>query len=267
MLATHVPLGPEATAIVPASPFVTPWLTFNSALVAHGGSPIQLATGDVDGDGDPDVVAARAYAVGGFVFLRNEGGGRLAQPVGHAGTGRSCDIVLADLNGDGKLDVAISDGDALTTGNTVSVYFNNGAGTFGARQPISLGTGTVVPVGIAAADFDADGDSDLALAAFGYSGGGSTVIVLRNAGNGTFAAPVSFPGGSGPYQALATGDLSGDGRPDIVVAHKDYRLSVLVNDGAGNFGAPVAYDVTGTNWASPVLSFGGAGGCRPRHAS
>jgi hypothetical protein len=234
--------------------FQAPWLTFNSSVQPSSGSPVALATGDVDGDGDIDVVAAQAYAVGGFALLRNEGEGRLAQPVSYPGGGRAADIVLVDLNGDGTLDVAVSDSDAVSVGNTISVYLGNGDGTFGARQVTSVGAGVVVPVGIAAADFDNDGAVDLAVAAYGQAGGGRTVWLLHNIGNGTFALPTSVTVAQGPF-AVAAGDLNGDGRPDLVIAHKEYRATVLLNNGVGGFAAPVEYANLhlGTLWAGPLF--------------
>jgi hypothetical protein len=250
--ATFVPLRLDSTDAVPAPPFVAPWMTFNTSLSASSGSPVALAIGDVDGDGDLDVVAPRANVNGGFVLIRNEGGGRFGAPVTYAGTGDAAGIVLADFNADGRLDVALTDSDAVSTGNTVSIYFGNGtSSTFAARQPISLGSGAVVPVGIVAADFDGDGDADLAVAGYGYVGSGSSVILLRNNGNGTFAAPVSFPSGAGPYD-LAVGDVTGDGRPDLVIGHENYRVTVLANDAAGGFAAPVTYTVGGT-YAGPLF--------------
>ena len=245
--------GPWRDAVnvgLPTPAFQAPWLAFNTALSATAGSPIALATGDVDRDGDLDVMAARANGEGGFVLLRNDGAGRFDAPVSYPGTGSSSGIVLVDLNGDGNLDVAVTDSDALTTGNTVSIYLGDGAGAFGTRQATSVGSGTVVPIGIAAADFDSDGDIDLAVAAYGFNTAGSTVILLRNTGNGSFAAPVSFPVASGPYDLVA-GDLTGDGRPDLVVAYESYTLSVLVNDGAGGFGPAVSYSNLGVNYAGP----------------
>jgi len=251
--ATLIPLRADSIDAVPALPFVAPWVTFNTSLSSSSGSPVALAIGDVDDDGDLDVVAPRAYVNGGFVFIRNEGGGRFGAPVTYPGTGDAAGIVLADFNADGRLDVALTDSDALTTGNTVSIYFGNGtSSTFAPRQPISLGTGAVVPAGIAAADFDADGDVDLAVAGYGYVGAGSTVILLRNNGNGTFAAPVSFPSGAGPYD-LAVGDVTGDGRPDLVIGHHDYRVTVMANNGTGGFAAPVAYPGLGGNYAGPLF--------------
>lgn len=235
------PWRPEAAIVAPPVPmFQAPWLSFNTALNSTSGSPIALATGDLDGDGDIDVVVPRAYAAGGFAFLRNEGGGKFAAPVAYAGTGRAAGIALADLDGDGDLDVAVTDSDALTVGNTVSVYLNDGTGNFGARQAVSVGTGAVVPVGIVAGDFDGDGDKDLAVAAFRYSGGGSNVVLLRNNGNGTFAAPVVLPTAAAPYD-IAAADLNGDGHPDLVVGHDASKVTVLINNGAGSFAPAITY--------------------------
>ncbi|MDQ3198835.1 MAG: VCBS repeat-containing protein, partial [Verrucomicrobiota bacterium] len=233
-------------------PFSAPWMTYNTGLISTAGSPIALATGDADGDGDIDVVAARAYAEGGFVYLRNDRKGSLAQPVSYAGTGKASGIVMADLDNDGDLDVAVTDSDGTATGNTVSVYLGNGNGTFGARQPWSVGSGTVVPLGIAAADFDADGDVDLAVAAHGYVGGGSTAVLLFNNGNAIFAAPVTFPATASPSD-IAAGDVNGDGRPDLVIAHELYTVSVLLNNGAGGFGPAVLYKNLGGNNAGPLF--------------
>jgi hypothetical protein len=245
-----VPLRDAPTVAPPAPPFAVPWLAFNTALTFGNGSPVALATGDLDGDGDIDVVAPRGYFGGGFTFLRNEGAGRFAQPVDYPGSSKAAGIAVADLNGDGRLDVVVSDGDGLATGNTLSTYLGNGDGTFGPRQAVTLSTGRALPIGVVAADFNGDGRADLAVAA----NGAASVLLLHNNGNGTFLAPVAFPVGARPAD-IAAGDLNGDGRADLAIAHEEYRVSVLLNNGTGGFATATGYDNLhlGTFWASPQL--------------
>lgn len=194
---------------MPPLPFAAPWFSFNSALTSKGGSPVALATGDFDGDGDLDVVAPRLNAQGGFVFLRNNGAGRLAAFVSYPGAGSSAGIVAADLDGDGRLDVAVTDSDALTVGNTVSVFLGDGTGSFGPRQAFSVGSGAVVPVGIAAAD-----SMGMATRIWRWRllviTGADRAWLLRDNGDRSFAAPVSFRAGPSPSD-LASGDLTRSG--------------------------------------------------------
>ncbi len=251
-LVAHASAARDETNLLPPAPqFAAPWLTFNTSVQASAGSPIAIEVADLDGDGDIDIVTPRGYVGGGgFSFLRNEGEGRFAQPVVYSGSTRAAGIAVGDVNGDGRPDVIVSDGDGLSFGNSLSLYFGSGNGNFGPRQALSLGTGTIAPIGIAAGDFDGDGDVDLAVACY-WTG---AVHLLQNNGNGTFAAPVVLPVGTKPGD-IAAGDLNGDGRPDLVVAHEEYRLSVLLNNGSGGFAAALTYAGlnNGTNWAGSTF--------------
>jgi Ca2+-binding RTX toxin-like protein len=89
---------------------------------------------------------------------------------------------------------------------------------------------------IVATDIDGDGDEDLIVA--NHSNG--TLSLLRNNGNGTFAAPIS--GTFGLEVTVTAGDLDGDGDDDLAIANgADNTVSILQNDGAGNFAAPVNF--------------------------
>ena len=144
--------------------------------------------------------------------------------------------VIADLDGDGKPDLAVTDNYA----NTISLYRNISVagtldvGSFESRVVIPASGAGYSPYIMVAADVDGDGKLDLVTSDIE----GNTVSVFRSQSvPGTlnvnsFAPFVSFAVGSGPRQ-LAVADLDGDGRPEIVVAnYGSSTVSVLRNTGA-----------------------------------
>ena len=147
-------------------------------------------------------------------------------------------LVLADVNGDGKLDVLTANG-----GNhTLGVLLGDGAGGF-VLQPGAAPTGASGTVRhLAVADVNGDGKLDaLTLTTAGaYSG---TVSVLLGNGAGGFVLQPNSPSAGDFPDDLAVGDVSGDGKPDVVtIDTQDDLLNVLVGDGAGGFvpAAPLA---------------------------
>ena len=93
-------------------------------------------------------------------------------------------VAAADLNGDGKPDLAVVN----HNNDTVSVLLNTGNGTFAPKVDYFTGW---APFHIAAADLDGDGKPDLAFT----HPGPNTLTVLLNNGNGTFALPIDYPTG------------------------------------------------------------------------
>jgi hypothetical protein len=154
-------------------------------------------------------------------------------------TGRSpSSVAVADLNGDGKLDLAIVD----WLGNSVSVALGAGQGSFAAKVDYPTGDG---PRAVAIGDLDGDGKPDMAVANY-YA---NTVSVFINKGVAVFAPKVDYPIAVAS-QALAIADLDGDGKSDIVVAAQS--LSVLLNAGNGTFGAAMNHSTVTGNVASAV---------------
>lgn len=142
-------------------------------------------------------------------------------------------IALGDLDGDGVLDVVVTHHFI----DEVSVFMGVGDGTFGIEQQYSVG---VSPLDIKLGDLDADGDLDAVVACSGdddnYLG---DVSILRNNGDGTFAARVGYDVEYEP-QSITLGDADGDGDLDIAVAvglrFMQYGdVAMLLNAGDGSF--------------------------------
>jgi hypothetical protein len=142
-------------------------------------------------------------------------------------------VAVADLNGDGKPDLAVANRDSAS----VSVVFNRGGGGFTSRQDYGAGED---PASVAITDLNGDGAPDL------VTGSSNLISVLLNVGDGTFQRRTTYSAG-GTW--VATEDLNRDGKPDLVTAGGDgASVSVLLNRGDGTFlptqGYSVAPEVT-----------------------
>ncbi len=161
-------------------------------------------------------------------------------------------IAIGDLDGDGKVDLAVTNAGS----GTVSVYRNMSSsgtitsGSFAAKVDFNTGS---IPYSVAIGDLDGDGKPDLAVANFSSS----TVSVFRNTVNSgitatSFAAKVDFTTGTFPA-SVAIGDLDSDGKADLAVANNNSNsVSIFHNTAssgsisASSFAAKVDF-TTGTN--------------------
>ncbi len=150
---------------------------------------------------------------------------------------RPANSVLGDFNGDGKLDVAISN----IVSNSVSIFVNDGMGGFGPGNNINLGT--LPAVGLAIGDFNSDQKLDIVVA---QDGAVQNVAVLFGDGAGAFTV-TGFSTGS--YSSdVAVADFNLDGKQDLAVTNtpsgaNPNSVSILLGDGAGHFGAPSNFAV------------------------
>src|ERR1039457_5744228 len=150
-------------------------------------------------DGKLDLAAANG--VGVSVLLGN-GDGAFQPAVTYAAGTYTESIAVGDFNGDGKLDLVVTNN--LSSGGTVSVLLGNGDGTFQAPRTYGVGAS---PYGAAVGDFNGDGKLDLAVTNYGSSG---SVSVLLGNGDGTFLPALNSAAGT-DLLSVAAGDFSGDG--------------------------------------------------------
>jgi hypothetical protein len=205
---------------------------------ATGLAPVAMAAGDLNGDGLVDVAVADQAAVNGnhFVdvqFQTTGSPGSFSVPVELAlGALRPQNLALADLDGDGKLDIAV----AASGANAVQVFFQGAAaGSFGPAIPFTAGG---EPAAVATADLIGSGRVDLVVA----TANGKVSVLLHGASPGSFLPGVDYPAGTSPA-GVQVADLNGDGLPDILVADYLGALLVLFQNpaGDGTFQTAVSY--------------------------
>ncbi|MEO8665706.1 MAG: T9SS type A sorting domain-containing protein [Ignavibacteria bacterium] len=225
-----------------APPFDT-WYGFNTN---NGGHEYFLNSGrlaDIDNDNDLDFLGSRYFAgfmgsATGFVVLRNNGDGFFnSVPVIYPTSVSSEFVFSARLNNDSFEDVIVSNTGNNFSGNTITVFFNQGNGTFLTSANYVIGGG---PVGIATGDFNGDAKQDIAVASYGSFGSGNSVAILINNGDGTFANAVSYPAGNSPFK-IVSGKINSDNFLDIAVANMDGKVNILLNSGTGDFSNRTEY--------------------------
>ena|GEM_PF-2461902 len=199
-----------------------------------------VAAGDFNGDGKVDLVVTLNSAQLSLALLAGTGTGTFNAPIFFPNTSGfdSPAIVATDLNGDGRLDLAVMHTIACFTApcraaRSITILLGNGNGTFQTPSEIDVGTG---PMAMAVVDLNRDGIKDVAI------GGGNTEFsILLGIGNGTFVRqPVVtlVPGGDlfSACNDIGVGDLNRDGIQDLVVPLGNGEgNAILIGNGNGTF--------------------------------
>jgi FG-GAP-like repeat/HYDIN/CFA65/VesB-like, Ig-like domain len=180
---------------------------------AVGVEPTSVAAGDFNGDGNQDIAVANQYDGTVSILLAN-GNGTFQNAVTYQAVGRG--IAAADVNGDGKLDLVLTNG----------VLLGNGDGTFQPQAGFPAGVGGTA---IVVDDFNGDGIPDVAMA----DEANSTFSAVIGRGDGTFSSPRVFWTGSNTIpNSITAADFNGDGNQDIAVAGQEGLVTVLINEPA-----------------------------------
>jgi hypothetical protein len=226
--------------------FEAPWRGFDTGVFGSGFGPNSFALGDLDGDGDVDILVGDSFfSSPGISVLKNNGDQTFAEPVYYPAPQNEVvgEVALSDFDFDGDLDAFATIRGDLDQMTKIKVWRNNGDGTFAA--PIEFPTGQG-PAGIVIADFTGDGKPDVITANYG----GSSISILRHNGltgdSAGFLPPVTFDA-INHAEKIAAADVNGDGILDVVVGElvgigPSATLAVMINTGDGNFAAPVIYD-------------------------
>lgn len=189
-----------------------------------------VVSGDVNGDGKPDLISAN-YLDNTLTVLTNIGDGTFMAASTNVVGANPFTVAMVNVNSRSPVDLVCGNAGE----NTLTILTNSGAGTFNVSTTLTVGNTPLVT----AVDVNGDGWLDLVTANLSDN----TMIVLTNNGHGSFIAASTNEVGDSPYN-VAAANVFGDGRQALIcVDSGDNNVIVFTNNGDGTFTATSTNDV------------------------
>jgi hypothetical protein len=214
----------------------TPFLFVNAGSSSAGTHPAGMAIADLNHDGRLDILAANDSVSTVSVMLAQDAM-QFALPLTYATAfqGRFFHhpqpLAIADFNGDGELDYAVTSQYGVPF--YVSVALGVGDGTFRAQALFETG---ICPTSVVAVDANHDNQVDLMVS----NSEGHSVSVLLGNGDGTFQAQLETASADWPISVISA-DFNRDGHADIAQVGWGGGMTILLGIGDGSFGTPMAF--------------------------
>ncbi len=203
-----------------------------------------MGLGDIDNDGDIDAIMAngRHWPGQNRIFFNNGTGQfSVSRPLG-INQATSYSTELADIDGDGDLDILVGNDRAPN-----SIFINDGSGNF--THGGSFGEDNAPTRNLVVSDVDGDGHLDVLI-----TNRGRKNEICLNDGNGTFSRSIGYGSYDDSTIDVEVADMDKDGDNDLILANRDQQPNfVYLNDGQLNFTEKIAYGTGYDNTRSVAI--------------